>query len=329
MLMLQPAKVVFEGNVVRQNFSFNDYYLSFIKYIQTSDATKQTYTRQIRQFMNYLAETGAGTPTRQTVLAYVEYLKEKGLKPATVQNYIIAVRQLFNWLEVEYGFPNVAKGIKGAKVSKAHKKDNFSMTQIAKILQPIDDTETGKRDKAIILLMVTTALRTIEVHRADIEDLRHIDGKVFLAVQGKGHDEKDALVQLTATTYKALQDYLNTRTSKQANSPLFTSTSNNSKGKRITTRTISGLLKERFKAAGLDSPRLTAHSLRHTGITEAYKAMKEAGINDTLSEVQKYARHANPATSQIYIHEEEQKNSLGASLVANVLDKAISSLDPC
>ena len=86
------------------------------------------------------------------------------------------------------------------------------------------------------------------------------------------------------------------------------------------------MMKDCFKQAGFDSPRLTAHSLRHTGITEAYKAMKKAGIADTLSEVQKYARHANPATSQIYIHEEEQKNNLGTNLVSELLENALAEV---
>lgn len=307
--------------------SFSSLFSNFIDYLQASDATKQTYVREIKQFMNYLAINEISEPQRIDIINYVKYLNDKGLKPTTVQNYIIAVRQLFNWLEVEYQYRNIAKGIKGAKISKNHKKDNFSMKQVATILRTIDrTTEQGARDYAIILLIVTTAMRTIEIHRADIDDLRHIDGKTYLMVQGKGHSEKDTLVMLTDVTYKAIQQYLSFRSSYKTNDPLFTSTSNNSQGNRLATRTISGLLKDRFKDAGIDSPRLTAHSLRHTGITEAYKAIKSAGIADPLSEVQKYARHANPATTQIYIHEEEQKNNLGASLVGAVLDNALADI---
>lgn len=300
---------------------------SFIDFVQTTQATKDTYTREIRQFLTYLADKGITEPQRADILSYVQYLKDKGLKPTTVQNYVIAVKQLFNWLEVEFGYINIAKGIKGAKISKAHKKDNFSLSQVAEILKSIDTSnETGARAYAIILLMTTTALRTIEVHRADIGDIRNIDGKFYLYVQGKGHTEKDTPVQLTEASYKALTSYLSYRKSNKIEDPLFTSTSNNSKGKRITTRTISTMMKDCFKQAGFDSPRLTAHSLRHTGITEAYKAMKKAGIADTLSEVQKYARHANPATSQIYIHEEEQKNNLGTNLVSELLENALAEV---
>lgn len=312
---------------IQKETSLTQHFNSFIDFVQTTEATKDTYTREIRQFLAYLADNGITEPTRADIVNYVQHLKDKGLKPTTVQNYTMAVKQLFNWLEVEFGFRNIAKGIKGAKVSKAHKKDNFSMEQVAQILKALDcDTETGARAYAIILLMTTTALRTIEVHRADIDDIRSIDGKFYLYVQGKGHSEKDTPVQLTEGSYKAITHYLSYRTAVKGTDPLFTSTSNNSKGKRISTRTLSSMLKDCFRQVGYNSPRLTAHSLRHTGITEAYKAMKAQGVADTLTEVQKYARHANPATSQIYIHEEEQKNNLGASLVGKLLDNALGGI---
>lgn len=312
---------------VINNHSMEDFYESFLAYIQTTETTKETYAREIRQFLVYLQERAIKYPKREDIINYVNYLTEKGLKPSTVQNYVVAVKQLFNWLEIEYNYKNIAKGVKGAKVSKGHKRDNFSLTQVAKILQAIDMTkEQGRRDYAIIVLMVTTALRTIEVSRANVDDIRNENGQFYLYVQGKGHNEKDTPVRLTETAYTAINHYLRAKKDKGSSVPLFTSTSNNNKGGRMTARSVSSLVKKRFRDAGFDSPRLTAHSLRHTGITEAYKGMKEAGIADTLSEVQKYARHTNPATSQIYIHEEDQKHNLGADLVSDVLDKAMKKI---
>jgi integrase/recombinase XerC len=72
--------------------------------------------------------------------------------------------------------------------------------------------------------------------------------------------------------------------------------SNNSQGKRLSTRSISGIVKQRLKNAGFDSDRLTAHSLRHTAVT-----LSLIGGN-TLQEVQQFARHENISTTQIYAH---------------------------
>ena len=59
------------------------------------------------------------------------------------------------------------------------------------------------------------------------------------------------------------------RKKKQRNpkAPLFGSIAHRNSGERMTTRSISRTAKERLIAVGLDSDRLTAHSLRHTAAT--------------------------------------------------------------
>jgi integrase/recombinase XerC len=100
----------------------------------------------------------------------------------------------------------------------------------------------------------------------------------------------------------AIDDYLSSREAKAtAKSPLFTSTSNRSKGKRIAETTISTMIKEMLINAGYDSDRLTAHSLRHTSGTGAYKATGNIYL------AQKHQRHASPETTEIYIHAEERE----------------------
>lgn len=59
--------------------------------------------------------------------------------------------------------------------------------------------------------MVTCGLRTIEVVRADVEDLRTLGSKTVLYVQGKGKDEKSDYVIITREVEKAIRSYLATR----------------------------------------------------------------------------------------------------------------------
>lgn len=62
------------------------------------------------------------------------------------------------------------------------------------VLETIDrSTLTGKRDYALIALLVTCGLRTIEAHRANIEDLRTLGDMTVLYIQGKGKDEKPTM----------------------------------------------------------------------------------------------------------------------------------------
>ena len=144
--------------------------------------------------------------------------------------------------------------------------------------------------------MVTGGLRDIEIHRANIEDLRTLGDSTVLYIQGKGKDEKADYIKVTPVVEAALRDYIKTRRKPAKEEALFTSLSNNSQGKRLSTRSISGIVKQRLKNAGFDSDRLTAHSLRHTAVT-----LSLIGGN-TLQEVQQFARHENISTTQIYAH---------------------------
>lgn len=272
-------------------------YDRFIDYLDASPKTVETYKKALRQFFNYLALHGIRQPQREDVLAFRDDLKTSGLKPTTVQNYITATRIFFKWTEQERLYPNIAEHVKGAKLDKNHKKDYLTSRQTKEVLASIKtDTEEGLRNYAILSLMVTGGLRTIEVSRANVGDLRTVGENTVLFIQGKGREEKTEYIKISAPVEKAIRTYLKEREFTTEEQPLFTSTSNNSKGKRITTRTVSAVVKNAFKNAGYDSNRLTAHSLRHTAITLALLAGRD------ITEVQQFARHANLNTTMIYNH---------------------------
>ena len=157
--------------------------------------------------------------------------------------------------------------------------------------------------------MITGGLRTIEVSRANIEDLRVVGEQTVLYVQGKGREEKTEYIKISQEVENAIRNYLKTRDNVSDQEPLFTSLSNNSRGKRLSTRSISGMVKDRLKEAGFNSERLTAHSLRHTAVTLSLLAGKD------ITEVQQFARHKNIATTMIYNHSLEQaKNSCSEAI---------------
>lgn len=290
-----------------------DLYRSFINYLDASPKTVQTYSRAIRQFMKYITELGISKPTREDVIAFREELKE-GHKASTVQNYIIAIRLFFQWTAQEGLYPDIAQHIKGAKLTKDHKKDYLTSDQIKNVLDQIErDTPQGRRDYAIFTLMVTGGLRDIEVHRANVEDLRTLGNSTVLYLQGKGREERAEYVKVPAEVEKAIRASLADRKDITGTQPLFTSMSNNSTGQRISTRSISGIIKNSLVKAGYDSDRLTAHSLRHTAVT-----LSLLGGN-SLQEVQQFARHANIATTQIYAHNLDRMKNKCESTIASAI----------
>ena len=286
----------------------------FINYLDASPKTVETYKKALRQFFNYLGLHGIRQPQREDVLAFRDDLKASGLKPTTVQNYITATRIFFKWTEQEGLYPNIAEHVKGAKLDKNHKKDYLTSRQAKEVLANVEtDSEEGLRNYAILSLMVTGGLRTIEVSRADVGDLRTVGENTVLFVQGKGREEKTEYIKISAPVEKAIRTYLKARENVEEGQPLFTSTSNNSRGKRITTRTVSAIVKNALKTAGYDSARLTAHSLRHTAITLALLAGRE------ITEVQQFARHANLNTTMIYRHALDQAKSGCSDAITNAI----------
>ena len=271
-------------------------YKDWIEYIDAAPKTVETYTKSIKQFFNYLAAADIRHPERQDILAYRDYLKAK-YKPTTVQSYLAAVKLFFQWTNQEGLYPNIAERVKGAKLDNEHKKDYLTSKQAARLLATVDRSDLkGLRDYAILSLMVTTGLRTISIIRANIEDIRTIGNDTALFYQGKGHEEKATLVKLAEPVENAIRDYLRARGEKNSKAPLFCSIAHKNAGERMTTRSISRIAKTHLIAAGLESDRLTAHSLRHTAATLALLN------NARQEEVQQMLDHQSLNTTLIYSH---------------------------
>jgi len=287
----------------------------YIDFLDSSLKTVETYTRALRQLFNYFSLNGITQPTRGDILAFRDELKASGHKPTTVQSYITATKIFFSWTKQEGLYPNVADHLKGAKLDREHKKDYLTSRQVKEVLAGVDrSTEQGLRDYAMLFLMVTGGLRTIEVSRANIGDLRTLGDNSVLYVQGKGREEKTDYIKLSAPAEQAIRAYLKARGEKDEEAPLFSSTSNNNRGARLTTRSISGIVKTRLQQAGYDSEKLTAHSLRHTAVTLSLLAGKD------ITEVQQFARHANIATTMIYNHAlDKAKNGCSEAITQAIM----------
>ena len=290
-------KIETTKQLVLKQSNLEDLFKQFIIFIDASPNTIRTYRGSLKQWFIYLRQNQIVQPTAETVRQYRDYLQENGKKPTTVKSYIIAVKRFFEWTEEAGLYPNIAKHIKSGRLSKNFKRDYLTGSQSRQILAHIDQsTIKGKRDYAMLVTMLTMGLRTIEVTRANIEDIRTKGNTTVLYVQGKGHDEKDDLIRMPQHVESAIRDYLSVRKANDLSEPLFTSTSNHNVDGRMTTRSIRRIVKTAFISAGYDSPRLTAHSTRHTAAT--LSLLNGASLQQT----QELLRHRNIGTTEIYAH---------------------------
>lgn len=285
---------------------------SFINSQDVKLSSKLLYRRTLKQYFNWVDKKSylLSEIARPQLLEYKDELLLSGMSSLTVGSYITSVRRFYEWTEANKFYPNVAKGIKTPKRKQQFKKQPLLPSQATELLSYYQDK--ALRDYAIITLLLRTGLRTIEVIRASVEDITFKGSQRVLLIQGKGRDEKDNFVLLTDKTYQPIAQYLATRGNINSSEPLFTSTSNNSKGERLTTRTISYIAKEGLKAIGLDERSFTAHSLRHTTAVNILRA------GGSLETAQFTLRHSNPATTQIYtatLNEERRLQNSGEALI--------------
>ena len=284
----------------------------FIASQDVKESSKLLYRRTLKQYFNWVESKSylLSEIARPQLLEYKEELLSSNMSSLTVGSYITSVRRFYEWTEANKYYPNVAKGIKTPKRKQQFKKQPLLPAQATALLSYYQDK--ALRDYAIVNLLLRTGLRTIEVIRANVEDITFKGSQRVLLVHGKGRDEKDNFVLLTEKAYQPIAEYLTTRGKVNSSEPLFTSTSNNSKGERLSTRSISYIAKEGLKAIGLDERTFTAHSLRHT---TAVNILRGGG---SLEQAQMTLRHSNPATTQIYtatLNEERRLQNSGEALI--------------
>ena len=290
----QNLKDIFLKDVL---FNINDLILDdFKNNLDAKPKTKETYIKGVKAFIKWCDENNVTEVTHAILIQFKEDLMANNKSASTISMYMTALKKLYKYLETK-GFKNIASDLKGAKQKRNYSKDPLTLDQAKDLLNSIDRTTNEvKRNYALIHLLITTGLRTIEIERANVEDIRNIGNNSVLYIMGKGRDSKDEYVKLTYETLKAINDYLLTRKIKDNKEPLFTSLSDRTNGQRLKTRSIRDIVKKAFRNIGLNSDKITTHSLRHTAITLSLLG------GTPLQEVQQMARHSNINTTMIYAH---------------------------
>lgn len=312
-----PISVINNAQSLTTKEELFNYFNDFINFCDTSKATIKTYSKALKVFFNYLDVNNIAHPQREDLINYRNYLLDKGLQATTIASYINALKQFFKWTYDKGLYRNIADHIKGAKVNtQIHRKEALTLEQAREVLLKASEGETleAKRNFAILYLAFACGLRTIEIVRANICDITFKSGSVALLIQGKGRVDKADFVKLPYSVEKTIREYLHLRGENNEQAPLFTSLSDRNNGGRLTTTTISRIIKKAFRDVGLNNALFTAHSTRHTFIT---LFLLNGG---TLEEARQIARHTSINTTMIYNHALDRAKNNGEETIANLLD---------
>lgn len=276
----------------------------FLSSVDVSENTVRTYREALRKFFGWADSRDKlklEEIEKADIREYKDWLKDHRAAN-TVSTYIVALRRFFDYCVSEgLLIQNPAQGVKGARKPQGHLRQDLSRAEIRALFAAIDrSTAVGKRDFAIVNLMVRNGLRIIELQRANIGDLETRQGRKILRIRGKGRDEKDEFTVLAEPAEEALRDYLAARGNPKDGEPLFVGVGGRNKGRRLTRWTIRQRVTKYMVKAGVKRERVTPHSLRHSFITLAI----EGGA--TLEEAQIVARHRSIETTRRYFHEHDR-----------------------
>ena len=280
----------------------------WITLLDALPATKADHRRKINLWLRWLAsqKIDPRSPSRADILRYKQELQKQGKSVFTVNGYITVIKVFYKHCATMRYCDDIAAGIKTSFRTKEHYKHPLTRQQCGDLLASIDrGTIVGARDYLMIQLMLTNGLRTCEVERINIGDFDTLEGKNVLHIQRKGSIDKHDVVAVPDEVMASLEDYLSMRTDNFGmDSPLFINLMRGREPQRILKATISGIVKERLRAIGIDDPKITAHSLRHT----CGSLMVEEGM--PIETIQDMLGHNDPATTQIYIDMARQKRLL-------------------
>jgi site-specific recombinase XerD len=261
--------------------------------------TRAAYAHAVGQFLAWCQRHRLELHTLEpiAVAAYVEELMQIRSAP-TVKQHLAAIRMLFDWLVVGQVVPtSPASSVRGPKhVVKRGKTLVLDAEQARMLLDSIDAGKlVGKRDRALIAVMVYSFARVSAVISMNVEDYWQNGKRCWLRLHEKGGKHHEVPAHHNAEEY--LDAYLHAAgISDERKTPLFRSASG-----RTDTLTAMGIsrkdalqmIKRRAAKAGLPA-QVCCHTFRATGIT-AY--LNNGG---TIENAQAIAAHESPRTTKLY-----------------------------
>ena len=266
-----------------------------------SPQTIGTYRRSLNEFERwFVQQQGRFRFSTEGIEQYKAYLmQDRGLHQVSVSTYLTALRRLCQYL-VDIGEleENPARAVKGNRRPSSHSRAVLTQPDIDALLGAMDGiTQIGKRDEAIIYMMLFAGLSEIEIIRADVQDLEQTLLGWYLRVQGKGRTVKDQQVPIDPPVMDKIRVYLDTRGRIRPEDPLFVSHGHRSEGQRLNTRSIRSRINGHLKTAQIKRRGISPHSLTHTAAL--------IWLNDGMSvdEVKQRMRHGTLETTMIYFRQ--------------------------
>src|SRR5579859_1839655 len=186
--------------------NFNHY----LRKLQHSTKSIQSCERSVDRFLNWLKEQSIEPEqTRYAdILAYMKQCQNNRATQRTIQNYLNMVRHFYDYL-VDQGKMEI-NPVSGINVKGVKRKFLYHILK-PEDLHAIytgyqDKTLKGKRNKIILSLLVYQGVKTEELAKLEVEDVKLNEGKIEIP---GGLKSERRLLQLESHQVLEVYDYVN------------------------------------------------------------------------------------------------------------------------
>ena len=164
-------------------------------------------------------------------------------------------------------------------------------------------TLQGKRDYAILLILLSTGLRKAEICNLHVRDIKTYRNQPVLDVIGKG--QKFRRIPLKIETFTAIKQYWKAgKNGADPDHPIFYTLGKHGPHRVVplSRRSVDYLVKQVSRKA-LIKKRVSPHVMRHTFATH----LLDAGVD--LRTVQSLLGHAHIRTTERYLHSTDDRKA--------------------
>lgn len=272
-----------------------------------SAETRRSYESIIKAFFVFQGNKHPRQVRSKDIIFWRDRLIKQGSRPATVSTKLSVVRSFFEYLqasgEIERN-PAPTKLVPPPQLPEGLSGRALTPKEVRYLLSSPDRRiVTGKRDYALMLLMVRTFLRVSEATNLTVSAFHWSKGRWILKVKVKGGRERT--IPIPKDVKSAIDEYLlfdesNRKQMKTGGNDAFVFQADVAKrffgqNRPLTTRHVWHLVRRWADYAGLG--KVTPHDLRRTAITRAldlghtYRQVQNGSGHKHIQSVQRYDHH--------------------------------------
>ena len=257
-------------------------------------ATLEQYRHWLRRLEAYLGRVGVGALSELSpaVLSAFATSSFEGLSQNTISGFCSTLRVFLRYLHREaiivHDLTAVIEAPQKRRLSNIPR--SIAWDEVRRMLESVDRrTAVGKRDYAILLLLVTYGLRAREVAALTLDDIDWERERLLVPERKAGHC---TAYPLSAVVGQALLDYLKYARPETAERLVFFRTL--APQTPLTYIAVGSRVSHYLRKAGIRVSRPGSHTLRHTCVQRLIDA------EFPLNTIGQYVGHRSPRSTEIY-----------------------------